>query len=250
MTGMILWTPAEKGRRGVRVAERNILHVRFVCVQIEKGARTPETVMRRRVSRAGKKLRKLEVDRVVLPEAFPYGAILEKYGLRSVSTLTLRRRLAADWVRAALVKRGALAGSTRVAVSAGQLTGEVVRTVTELALRYRYVLLDLPRGGEDLCRQLRREYGVSVLLGPSVEQLEQAEALLLFDPRADLQKKNPVVLPLYGETALLPDLALPPVLEEQLPEGAERGALLAALQEAGALKPGQIMVTAPCRLTF
>ena len=38
----------------------------------------------------------------------------------------------------------------------------------------------------------------------------------------------------------LPALALPPVLEEALPEGADRGQLLAALQEAGVLKRGQI----------
>ena len=57
--------------------------------------------------------------------------------------------------------------------------------MTELVLRHRYVLLDLPYGGGDLCRQLRREYGVSLLLGPSQEQLEGAEAAVLFDPRTD-----------------------------------------------------------------
>ena len=44
-----------------------------------------------------------------------------------------------------------------MAVCAAQMTGELVRTVTELALRHRYVLLDLPYGGEDHCRQLRKE---------------------------------------------------------------------------------------------
>ena len=129
-----------------------------------------------------------------------------------------------------------------MAVCAAQLTGEVVRTVTELCLRHRYVLLDLPYGGEELCRQLRREYGVSLLLGPSKEQLEGAEALVLFDPRTDLVRKDPAVLTLYDETQALPPISLPPAAEEALPQGADRGQLLAALREAGVLRPGQVTV--------
>jgi len=42
----------------------------------------------------------------------------------------------------------------------------------------------------------------------------------------------------------LPGLLLPPALERQLPQGVDRVSLLAALQEAGALKPGQITLEA------
>jgi hypothetical protein len=125
-----------------------------------------------------------------------------------------------------------------VAVAADNLTGEVVRTVTELVLRHRHVLLDLPRGGEELCRQLRREYGAAVLLEPSREQIEAAEAVLLFDDRNIAAGK--ICLRLYEEEQPLPRLLLPPLLEDQLPPGADRGQLLSALQEAGALKPGQV----------
>ena len=139
---------------------------------------------------------------------------------------------------------------TQVAVSAQKMTPEVVRTVTELALRHRYVLADLPRGGEELCRRLRRDYGVSVQLGPDREQLERAEALVLFDPREDLQPQGAVVLELYREDVPLPELELPPALEDQLPAGVSRGTLLAALEEGGVLRYGQITVKAPSCLTF
>ena len=103
------------------------------------------------------------------------------------------------------------------------------------------MLLDLPYGGEELSRQLRREYGVSLLLGPSKEQLEGAEALVLFGERQDLERKNPVVLALYeGDEDPLPPLVLPPAMEERLPAGCDRPQLLSALREAGALRPGQI----------
>ena len=159
-----------------------------------------------------------------------------------MSTLALRRRLAADWVRQALAEGGVPPGGARVAVSAAQMTGELVRTVTELSLRHRYVLLDVPYGAEELCRRLRREYGVSLLLGPSKDQMEGAEALVLFDPRTDLSLKNPVALRLYDEGQALPPLSLPPEAEEALPHGADRGQLLAVLREAGVLKREQIVL--------
>lgn len=241
MIGLLLWKEPQGGirQRQTALTERNILHMRFLCAEIARGPRTPEAAMRRRVSSAAGRMRKLGVTRAVLPEGFAYGAQLEKHGLRPVSTLALRRRLAADWVRQALTERGVSPGGARVAVSAAQMSGELVRTVTELALRHRYVLLDVPYGGEELCRRLRREYGVSLLLGPDREQLEGADVLTLFDPRTDLRQKNPLVLPLYDEAAPLPRLSLPPALEERLPEGACRGQMLSALMEAGVLRPGQ-----------
>ncbi len=242
MIGILLW---KEPRRGVRqrpaaLAERKILHMRFLCAEVARGPRTPEPSVSWRVSLAARRMRKLGVTRVVLPEGFRYGAQLEKHGLRPVSTLALRRRLAADWVRQALAERGAAPGGARVAVSAAQMTGELVRTVTELSLRHRYVLLDVPYGGEELCRRLRREYGVSLLLGPDREQLAGADALVLFDPRTDLRRGDGVTLALYDEAAPMGGLSLPPALEECLPEGADRGQLLSALLEGGVLRPGQV----------
>ena len=244
MIALLEWVLPERGKRrkAAAVKEEIVLHLRLYRMGVLRGPRTPETVLRRRVLAAGKRLRKMGVTQAVLPEGFPYGRELARCGARPVSTLPLRRALAADWVRWVLEKQGKGTAGARVAVCAAQLTGEVVRTVTELCLRHRYVLLDLPYGGEELCRQLRREYGVSLLLGPSKEQLEGAEALVLFDPRTDLVRKDPAVLTLYDETQALPPISLPPAAEEALPQGADRGQLLAALREAGVLRPGQVTV--------
>ena len=242
MMGMILWKSPVAGKREKKVAltERSVLHMRFVCAEVVRGPRTPEAVLRRRVLAAAKKLHQSGVVRAVLPEEFPFVKELERCGIRPVSTLPLRRALAAEIVSWRLERLG-LAGGARVAVAGEQLTGELVRTVTELSLRFRYVLLDLPYGGEELGRQLRREYGVSLLLGPSGEQLEGAEALVLFGERRDLKRKNPVVLELYeGGGKELPPLVLPPAMEERLIAGCDRPQLLCALREAGAIRPGQI----------
>lgn len=240
MIGILLWKEPGVRQRPVTLAERSILHMRFLCAEIVRGPRTAEAALGWRVSSAARRMRKLGVTRVVLPEGFASMAQLEKHGLRPVSTLSLRRRLAADWVRQALAERGVSPGGARVAVSAAQMTGELVRTVTELSLRHRYVLLDVPYGGEELCRRLRREYGVSLLLGPDREQLEGADALVLFDPRTELRRRDGVTLPLYDEAAPMGGVSLPPALEQQLPEGAGRGQLLSALLEGGVLRRSQL----------
>ena len=241
MFGLWIWTLPERGKRqrAVEIQEQTILHTRFCCAYVLRGSRTPEAMLRRRANLALRRLQKAGVRSVVLPEDFPYGTLLEKRKMGPVDTLPLRRELTAEQVRRALEDRGIPAG--RVAVSADAMSAELVRTVTELALRSRYVLLDVPHGGPELAARLRREYGVALQLSPDRAQLTQAEALVLFAPRTDLRRENPVVVEAYrGAETPLPPLLLPTALEQQLPEGCGRIQLLAALRESGALRPGQI----------
>ena len=240
MRGMLIWKMPERGGGVIRLRERSVLHTRFLCAEVARGPRTPAAVVRRRVAAAARRLGKAGVREVVLPEGFAYGEQLKKGGVEPVFTGLIRRAIAADWVRWSLAERGRPAAGGRVAVSAAALTPEVARTVTELALRHRYVLVDLPYGGEALAAQLRKEYGVSLLLSPTQEQLAEVDAAAVFDPGR--LEPGPGRLSLYDETAALPPLSLPPALEEKLPAGASRGQLFSVLREAGALRPGQLSV--------
>lgn len=244
MYGLLIWKDKAPGTRekSVVLREKSILHMRFLCAEVLREERTPAAVLRRRTMAALKRLKKGGVTFVVLPEKFEWEKLPEKAGLQRPSTLLLRQMIAADWLRMELERKGKLSAGTKVAVSAPRLTGEVVRTVTELILRHRYVLLDLPGEAAEFSRRLRREYGVSLLTDPSPEQLEQTEALVLFGDRPDLKKGNAVVLQLTDETVPLPPLLLPPVLEEQLPTGVERGTLMAVLYQGGVLRPGQMTI--------
>jgi hypothetical protein len=240
MVGMLVWKTPQKGKRekGVILRERSVLHVRLQCAEILRGGKTPEAVIRRRIRTAAKRLQRLGVRTVILPADFEGEDLLEPLGLRRVSTLPLRQMLAADWVRRSLEERSIPAAGARVAVIAGGMTGAVVRTVTELALRHRYVMLQIPYGGEDLCHQLRREYGVSMLLKPGREQLDRADVTLLFEPWAGFGRENCIAV--FDEAVPLPPLSLPPALEDILPPDAERIQMLEVLLEAGVLRPGQI----------
>jgi hypothetical protein len=238
MIGVLTWkTPSNgKKQKQIMVGEKSILHMRVWQAEIQRGDRTPETLLRRRIALAQKKLRKHGVTRIILPKDFS-DCEMQK-GLQVVSTLAMRQMLATGWVQRELSEQGIRPAGAKVAVVADRFTGEVVRTVTELAMRHRYVLLDVPHGGEELCRRLRREYGVSLLLQPDRAQINEAEALVLFSPRQDLERKNPVILPIYDEEVAMPPLALAPVLEEKLPQGANRVQLLAALLQTGVIRVG------------
>lgn len=238
MIGVLTWKTPSNGKRQkqITIGEKSILHMRVWQAEILRGERTPEALLRRRIVSAQKKLRKHGVTRIVLPKGFSDSEIQK--GLQVVSTLSMRQMLATDWVQRDLSEQGIRAAGAKVAVVADRFTGEVVRTVTELALRHRYVLLDVPHGGEELSRRLRREYGVSLLLHPDRTQIDGAEALVLFSPKQELEQKNPVVIPLYNENAVMPALVLAPALEAKLPQGANRVQLLAALLQTGVIRAG------------
>ena len=108
MIGMMTWTPPAGGvrQKSVALETRALLHLRVAWASVARGPRTPEALVRRRVLTAAKRLRKAGVTRLVVPEAFAYGEQLEKVGVAPVSTLPLRRALAADLARAVMAAHG------------------------------------------------------------------------------------------------------------------------------------------------
>lgn len=238
MYGMLIWS--EEGK-GLRLESREILGLRFLCAEVRRTERTPESLVRRRVGAAGRRLAKEGVGRVITPERFAYHETLKKYGLSPVSTLYLRRELAAEWVDAELLARGIRPAGVKVGVFSNQITGELVRTVTELSLRHRYVAVWVPRGGEELSRRLRREYGVSLELARSEEALEEAAAIAAFSPLEGI--RHPLVLRIYDENQPLPELSLSGEIAARIPPGVCRAQFLAVLRETGKLRKGELSLS-------
>lgn len=237
MYGMLMWT--EEGKRGVEVKQREILRVPFLCAAVRCTPRTPEMLLRRRVRKALGLLRKQGIGRIVTPRDFAWEEERKKEGVHPVTTLSLRRELAADWMDAALLERGMRPAGTKAGVYSDHLTGELVQTVTELSLRHRYVALCVPRGGEELARRLRREYGVSLELARRGEELESAGAVAAFAP---MEGVHPLVLRIYDETQPLPGLSLPMEIAAEIPAGVSREQVLTVLRETGRVRKGEISV--------
>lgn len=209
----------------------------FAALRMGEARRPNSPFALRRAAKGAAQLREAGVRHAVFPVDFPYTALFIRQGILPVDTLPLRRALAAPLVRRRLEDAGLDPAQAVVALSGDRPLRELTEAAKALALNYRYVLLSV-RGGEEFARDLRREYGISLLLKPSADQLDRADALVLFAPRGDLAGENPIFYTLYpgGEAGRgrLP-LHLPQALAVQLAPNCGFEQMAAALYAQGAL---------------
>lgn len=225
------------GPKKPELGEKRLPGGAFVTLRMGQPAHPNGPLALNRAVWGARKLREAGVRSAVFPVDFPYMALFIRQGICPVETLPLRRALAAPLTRRRLEGLGLSPAQAVVAVSGGQAVREVTETAKALALSYRYVLLSVCRGDE-FAKSLRREYGISLLLKPSREQLDQADALLLFSPRDDLVLENPILYTLYpgGEAGrgCLP-LCLPGSLADQTEPNCGHEQLASALYAMGGL---------------
>lgn len=202
----------------------------------------------RHAARAAKRMLAQGVRRAVFPLDFPHTAVFLRHGILPVDPLPLRIALSSLYVRRRLDALGLSGTQAVVAVAGDSMNDEIARTVHELALAYRYVLLSVRSGGEDFAKKMRRQYGVSLLLTPSTDQLERADALVLFAPRNDLNRTNPVLCTLHpggdprGHIPLKLDGKLLASIEPNCPQDQ----LAAALHRLGTLPAEKFLGEITC----
>jgi len=201
---------------------------------------------RRGAGRWGEMLRKEGVRQCVFPEGFAQTALFVRRGVCPVDTLALERALAGRYTKQRLEAAAVEPGRAVVAVSGERLTRTLADTVRMMVREYRYVLLDVPEGGDTLAWELRRERGASLLLGGRREMLEEADALVLFGPRGDLKGGQQVRLELYPGGECRVPLGVPEELREQFPAELCREQLAAALWQAGDGKAARFMGEIHC----
>lgn len=205
----------------------------FLVMDMGKGARG--AFAPRRAARAAEQMRQQGVRRAVFPVDFPHTAIFLRRGIVPVDPMPLRCKLCARFVKKKLELLGVSGAQAVVAVSGDYVSEEMAQTVRELALSYRYVLLSVRAGDEEFARRMRRQYGVSLVLAPSTDQLERADALVLFAPRSELKRENPVLCTLYpgGDERGRVPLALGEELSRGVAENCSHEQLIAALYSMG-----------------
>lgn len=226
------------GPKRPELSERRLAGGNFVTLTM-RSANRPNGLMAQYHARMGVRLlREAGVRSAVFPVDFPYTALYIRQGVLPVDTLPLRRSLAASLTRRRLEGGGYLPTQAVVGISADRPVREVTESAKTLALSYRYVMLSVKGDVEPFARDLRREYGISLLLDPSPEQLNRADALLLFSPRNDLTLDNPILYCLYpggeaGRGRL--GLKLPAELAAQAEGNCDLEQLAAALHSMGAV---------------
>ena len=237
-----------EGPRRPVLTEKKLGGGRFLALAMRETAHPGRPLALARARRAALRMWEAGVRWAVFPVDFPYTALFIRQGVAPVETAPLRQVLAAPLTRRRLESLGRLPTEAVIGLYGERMSRELWDGARALAFSYRYVLLDAP-GGEDLARELRREYGISLLLRPSPDQLERADALLLFSPRKDLTGENPILYTLYpgGEAGRgrLP-LVLPPALTDQVEPNCDQEQLAAALYVQGAVTLESLLGEIPC----
>ena len=202
----------------------------------------------RRAVRAAERMRAHGVRRAVFPVDFPHTAAFLRAGIAPVDPMPLRHALGGRFVKKRLEKLGIANAQAVIAVSGETVNKTLARTVQELAASYRYVLLSVRSGGEEFAAQMRRQYGVSLVLEPSADQMERADALVLFAPRGDVGKENPVLCTLYpgGEERGRVPLVLDDALASVVASNCAHEQFAAALYSMGAVPAQRFLGEITC----
>lgn len=188
----------------------------------------------RRLRRAGKNLRMGGILRVLVPGDFDRWPLLERFGLRPVEVESFVRNQSVPLTLELLERRDVPPDRATVALRGVRADRDMARTAAALCLQVRSLVVDAPRGGEELAAWLRREFGVPVL-PPG----EGCHAALCFHP--DCPRREETALELYGPRPRLAGLTLS---APRLAEGdREDLPLLSALWEGGKLGPDDIKIT-------
>ena len=208
---------------------------RLYGLSVLRAAADPEGFWgERRLRRAVRSLRRGGALRVLTPENFDRWPVLTALGLRPVEPERFVRAQAAPLALAALERRDVPPGRATVALRGGRADRDMARTAAALCPLVRRLVIDAPRGGEELALWLRREFGVPVLPGG-----ERGEIALSFQEGRIVPEE--ASLELWGSRPRLAGLTLSaPGLEEG---DREELPLLAALWEGGKLSPEDIKIT-------
>ena len=234
---MLGYIEYDENTKVVRLEQRRVMGGMFLTLTF--GRENRGMAGRWKVIRAAKKMREAGVRQAVFPVDFPYTSEFLRQGVVLVDTLPLRRAVCPHYVRTRL-KELQIPPERGIIALSGEYLNRELRGITEnLALDFRYVMLSVPEGGEELGHELRRTYGISLILKPTRDQLERSDALILFAPRTDLSCVNKVLCAVYpgGEfTRGRVPISLGGEMVRNLPPNCDREQFAAALYAMGMLE--------------
>lgn len=117
----------------------------------------------RRVKKAGRALFRGGARRVLVPRGFPCWPLLSEYGLAPVDPGPFLRAQSPALALALLERRGAAPDRSTVVLCGARADWEMTRVAVTLCSQVRNLVIDAPKGGEELARWLRGEFGVPIL---------------------------------------------------------------------------------------
>ena len=116
----------------------------------------------RRVTSLCRKLYHKRVNRILLPQDFPYLDRIKQEGLTTVDPLPLYRSHAAQLALAALQQQHQVPEKSKVALRGAQVDRDLCQAACQLSPLVKGLAIMVTKGGEMLAHQLRMEYGIPV----------------------------------------------------------------------------------------
>lgn len=223
MLGVLRWGPD----RRVALERGQVLGLPVLQARLDPGGRWGG----RRLDRAARLLVRQGVRRVLPLRGFDNWKVLERRGILPIEPLPLYRAMAEDLALAVLHQTGKAPEQAGIALRGERVDGDLARAARVLCPRVRTLIIQVPRGGEQLARELYWEFGAAV--SPEGE----ADAAVRFSGQ---RQEGELVLcgpapELLGLKVNAHGLALPDELEP-LP-------VLTALWQAGRLEREQLYIT-------
>ncbi len=221
MFGKIEWQEGGKPREEIIAIDG----VAFAVVRFAK-EKTPKP---HSVRRAAKKLRRMGVRQIVLPQDMP-SELWQKYRLLPISTAPLRDRMSGEIVRTYLRTKQIDASKAHLVLCGEYVTDNVLRCAEKLCRTVRYCSLCFSYGAEEAANWLCKSYGVAVRVMQKVD--ERATLCVCFSEQTN--------------GAEVPCLALwDEKMRIEYSDGREE-ALLAALLQSGVLPEKTLRVKSIC----
>ena len=154
MFGVVWWK--ERGR--VNLVRERILTLPVLKVGVTGGGRWDGY----KLDKAARLLRRAGVRRLLPIRGFERWDILGARGLVPVDGLALYRAMAAELVMSKLEREGRDPTRTAVVLRSDWVDSDMAKAAEKLCAHVRHVVVDTTRGGEQLSKQLYRQYGAAV----------------------------------------------------------------------------------------
>ena len=148
------------GRGGGKRAEWGDLY----GLQVLRCAADPEGWLgERRLRKAGKALYRGGALRTLVPDGFSHWDLMGACGLTPVDPGPFLRSQSVPLALEALERQGEAPDRAVVALRGLRADREMARAAAALCPRVRHLIISAPRGGQELARWLRWEFGIPIL---------------------------------------------------------------------------------------
>ncbi len=239
-----------KGQNGVKCRQITVLGMRTVYITIEKPRGAHPRKVKKLIENAAAQLRAQRAPAVLFSENFPYREQILREGFMETDERPLMEMLAGT------IARRAAGGEKSAVLFTERLTSNVLKTLSELCRSFRTVML-VSDSGNDACRSIGRQLGVSIVFNPPAGQIENADAAVFFNAphnKVVLSEKTAVIPTArgallgvsYGTAVSGVDIELDGGAQESVPDGFALTPLAAAAVDCMALGRASIRLRGIC----